>query len=148
MSGGPKHNAHRLCPVDAESVNMDREETHRLGLGPAGGESGHTRLLRQARGRSCAGWRGGEDHCCVVLLVLCVPKVYYRWVYLKQVTITKRALGKSSTPPNIILYIHLCKHLLILSVSSGMARQTPIWRIEPCTTPRAQLFRLQFQVFF
>jgi hypothetical protein len=78
VSGGPKHNAHRLCPVDAESVNMDREETHRLGLGPAGGESGHTRLLRQARGRSCAGWRGGEDHCCVVLLVLCVPKVYYR----------------------------------------------------------------------
>ena len=90
VSGGPKHNAHRLCPVDAESVNMDREETHRLGLGPAGGESGHTRLLRQARGRSCAGWRGGEDHFCAVLLVMCVPKVMLRWVYLKQVTKYKK----------------------------------------------------------
>ena len=45
VSGGredrlPKHNAHRLCPVDAESVNMDREETHRLGLGRREGRAG------------------------------------------------------------------------------------------------------------
>ena len=71
----PRHNAHRLCPVDAESVIKDARRLTVLGWARREGKAGALACCFGKLAESCAGWRGGEDHRCVVLLVLCVPKV-------------------------------------------------------------------------